>query len=515
MDNRPTRANRRPEQMQRTPNRQNPARPAAQGTRYRAGQVQRQRPVQQNSGRRTQASRPETRPVQPQQRSVVRRVNDLERREKAVTEAKKDLALQKKTDRWLTRYNRDVEIQKREAVIEENWQNAVIRYKGGFDFWMCVFILILMICGTATVFSASYPLAVYESDNPLAYISRQMMYTGFGLVIALVAMFFEPKYYKKWLPFLLYGAGVIFLVAAQFIGTKEGETLRWIDLGPINIQPSEVMKVGIIFLLAWYADVFETKMNDITLSFGKQYLYNVVIPVGILGLAAILVLLGKHLSGFAIAAAIGGLMLIISTRRVLWLILTALPMAFLLGIGYLIKNPYALLRITAAVDKEQDTLGAMYQTLQSVNAIGAGGLLGAGFGESRQKYHFLTQSHTDFIFSVWCEETGFVGALCLIILFLLIIWRGYTIARRAENKFSMLLAFGITTHIGIQAFLHMMVCSRLFFNTGVTLPFFSYGGSSLVIFMAEMGVLLCISRHYCRKKTDVERERLMKQMGME
>ena len=156
----------------------------------------------------------------------------------------------------------------------------------------------------------------------------------------------------------------------------------------------------------------------------------------------------------------------------------------------------------------------MYQTLQSINAIGSGGLMGVGFGESRQKHHFLTQSHTDFIFSIWCEETGFIGAIALIILFLAIIWRGYTVARRAPDMFTMLLAFGITTHIGIQAFLHMMVTTKLFFNTGVTLPFFSYGGSSLMVFMAEMGVLLCISRTYCRSKADLEREQLMEQMGM-
>lgn len=530
MDNRPTHARRRPAPQnnqtrqntghhtssgrnQTRPGNQN--RPASSGSRYTSGNTAR------SQVRRPSSSGTQNRSAVPPQRSVVRRVNDLTlkedaaRKEKAAAEAKKELALQKKSDRWLARYQEDVRIQRADEEVERKWQNEVIRYKGGFDFWLLVFALLLLVAGTVTVFSASYPLAVYESNDPGSYIKRQLLYIGIGLAVTVVAMVFEPRYYKKWLPFLLYAAGGVLLVAALFIGTREGETLRWIDLGPFNIQPSEVMKVGLIFVLAWYADTFEEKMNDITLNFWPQYVYNVLIPVGILGVAVVLILSGKHLSGFAITAAIGGLMLIVSTRRVWWLIITALPFGVGLGIWYLIKNPYALRRITAAVEDEVDTLGAMYQTLQSLNAIGSGGLLGVGFGESRQKYHFLTQSHTDFIFSVWCEETGFVGALGLIILFLAVIWRGYTIARRAENKFSMLLAFGITTHIGIQAFLHMMVTTQLFVNTGVTLPYFSYGGSSLIIFMAEMGVLLCISRHYCRKKSDVEREQLRRQIGLD
>ena len=509
MDNRPSRANRRPGDVPK-----HPPQSRVQSGQTRAAQTANPRTRQTQPGQPSQSRPVQQHPAQPQ-RSVVRRADDLKRREKALEEAKKDMALQKKTDKWLKRYKKDVEILQKEEVIEQEWQNEVTRYRGGLDFWMTLFVLLLLVCGTITVFSASYPLAIYESEDSFAYLKRQLQNIGVGLIPMIFAVILPPRFYKNWLPFVLYGVGVVFLVAVQFIGTQEGATLRWIDLGPVNIQPSEVMKVGVIFLLAWYAERYEQKMNDITLTLGRQYVYNVVIPLLILGFAVVLVLWGRHLSGFAITAAIGGLMLLISTRREHWLIYTAIPILLIMGIVYLILNPYALLRITAAVDDEPDTLGAMYQTLQSLNAIGSGGLMGVGFGESRQKYHFLTQSHTDFIFSVWCEETGFVGAICLILLFLAVIWRGYTIARRAADKFSMLLAFGITTHIGIQALLHMMVTTRLFVNTGVTLPFFSYGGSSLVIFMAEMGVLLHISRHYCRKKTDVERERLMQQMGMD
>jgi len=546
MDNRPSHARRRPESVQKNAQtgavRRTPGNPAQSysNPQYRAGQ---QRPVSSanRTGQPVQRTRtsgvqngrpaPQNRNTAPDhrtvrnisadnQRNAVRRVDeltakrDLERKQKAAAEAKKELALQKKSDKWLVRYQEDVKVQKADEIIEQKWQNEVVRYKGGLDFWLLLFAILLLVAGTVTGLSASYPLGVFESNDPTKYIGRQIIYTAAGLGIAFIAVLFPPKYYKNWLPFLIYAVGFGLLIAAKFIGTVKGETTRWIDFGPFNVQPSEIMKVGVIFVLAWYFDRFEKKIDDITLNFWPQFKYNIVIPGGILAIACGLIMLGKHLSGFAITAAIGGLMMIISTKRLKWLFVTVAPIAAAVIAGYLIANPYALLRITAAVEEEPDKLGAMYQTLQSINAIGSGGLLGVGFGESRQKYHFLTQSHTDFIFSIWCEETGFVGALALILLFLALIWRGYTVARRAPDKFTMLLAFGITTHIGIQAFLHMMVTTKMFFNTGVTLPFFSYGGSSLFVFMAEMGVLLHISRYYCKKKSDVEREQLMKQMGM-
>jgi cell division protein FtsW len=181
---------------------------------------------------------------------------------------------------------------------------------------------------------------------------------------------------------------------------------------------------------------------------------------------------------------------------------------------FLALNPYALKRITTFTDENADTLSDLYQTTQSIYAIGSGGLFGVGIGQSRQKYGFLTQSHTDCIFSIWCEETGFIGALLLIALFLLFIWRGYVIAIKAPDTFCMLTAFGITTHVGLQAFLNMCVASDIIMNTGITLPFFSYGGSSLVVLMFEMGILLSISRQYYRKKSDIERDEMLREAGL-
>lgn len=543
MDNRNFKARQHPESVRRKPQNGAPQ-PVRKiqnlpenGSQYHAGRGNVQ--TRQNSGnsgsRSSRAVRnPETvmqkkqMPVRSNVSSVSQRntvryedasVRDLNQRaqdaKKKAKQAKKEADLKKETIKWLAQYKEDVKVQEADEAVEKEWQEEVVRCKGTLDFPLLFFAILLLLAGTITVFSASYPLAVYENNDPTKYISRQIIYTAAGLVAAFFAAVIPPSFYKKWLPFIIYAAGIGLLVAALFIGTVEGETMRWIDFGPFNVQPSEIMKVGVIFVLAWYFDRFEKKVNDITLNLRPQFRYNILIPGCILGVACVLIMAGKHLSGFAITAAIGGLMMLVATRRPKWLVATVTPMAVVGGVAYLIANPYALLRITAALDKNPDKQGAMYQTLQSINAIGSGGLMGVGFGESRQKHHFLTQSHTDFIFSIWCEETGFVGAVALIILFLAVIWRGYTVARRAPDKFTMLLAFGITTHIGIQAFLHMMVTTKLFVNTGVTLPFFSYGGSSLLVFMAEMGVLLCISRSYCRSKADLEREQLMQQMGMD
>lgn len=168
------------------------------------------------------------------------------------------------------------------------------------------------------------------------------------------------------------------------------------------------------------------------------------------------------------------------------------------------NNAYALKRWTSYTDENADLLSDVYQTTQGVYAIGSGGLFGLGLGHSRQKYSFVAASHTDFIFTIWCEEMGFIGAVFLIVLYVAFVLRGYTIAARAPDTFSSLTAFGISTHVGLQALLNIAVVTDVLPNTGISLPFFSYGGSSLVVLLAEMGILLSISRRYYMKKQDLE-----------
>lgn len=402
----------------------------------------------------------------------------------------------------------------REYRKEEVWQKEVVRVRGGIDVFMLAIILILLALGSITVFSASYPRAVAENVGSGYYIVKQLKYLLIGFAVMAVAILLPVKWYKNWAPIFAYIVSCVLLVAVLFMGKSVGEAVRWIKVGSFSIQPSELMKVSLVLMIAWYIDKYEKRIKDIDHGL-QSYKWNVLYPCIILGFACVLVLIGKHLSGTIIVGCIGFFMLIVAGCKLSWLLWTVLPVGAAAIGGFLALNPYALKRITTFTDENADILSDLWQTTQSVYAIGSGGLFGKGFGQSQQKYGFLGNAHTDFIFSIWCEELGFIGAVALILLFLLFIWRGYVISLRSPDKFTMLTAFGITTHVGIQVFLNMCVASDIIMNTGVTLPFFSYGGSALIVLMGEMGILLSISRRYYRKKSDIEREEMLKKAGLD
>lgn len=393
----------------------------------------------------------------------------------------------------------------RRAQSNERWQADIVRVRGGVDGGMLALILVLLALGSITVFSASYPEAVRKTGDGMTYIRSQILNVILGLIVMIGVSHIPLELYRRWLPAVVYGTALVLLIVVLFYGTAVGVTKRWLSVGPINIQPSEIMKLGVILMLARYFEKYDDKVHDRGLSRGKSYCYNVLYPLAILGLACILVLLGKHLSGTIIVGLIGCFVLVVSGCDLLKLISTGGPIGIVVVLWYLKENPYALKRFTTYTDANADKLSDLYQTTQGIYAIGSGGLFGVGLGESRQKFSYLSAAHTDFIFAIWCEEWGFIGAVVLIVLFLLFIWRGYVIALRAPDRFTMMCAFGITTHVGLQAFLNMFVVSAILPNTGVTLPFFSYGGSSLLIVMFEMGMLLSISRQYYRKRSDLRK----------
>lgn len=397
---------------------------------------------------------------------------------------------------------------------EAEWQKDVIRVRGGVDVIMLTIILVLLALGTITVFSASYPVAIAEGREGSYYSMNQIKFLILGGMCMLVMTFLPVKYYKNWAPFVGYAGSAVLLLYTAIAGMAEGEAKRWISVfGLFNLQPSELMKISLVLLLAWYVDKYEKRMKRLDLGLQSIW-WNTWLPCIILGGACLLVLIGKHLSGTIIVGCIGLFMLIIAGCNMKWLFGSLIPAGGLAIGAFLMMNPYALKRITTFTDENADKLDELYQTTQSIYAIGSGGLFGVGLGESRQKYSFLTQAETDFIFSVWCEEWGFIGAVVLIVIFLLFTWRGYVISQRAPDRFTQLVAFGITTHVALQAFLNMCVAADIIMNTGITLPFFSYGGSSLVVLMAEMGILLCISRQSYKKKSDLEREEMMKNIGL-
>jgi cell division protein FtsW len=245
-------------------------------------------------------------------------------------------------------------------------------------------------------------------------------------------------------------------------------------------------------MLSWYLDKQYDKSRGI--------IKEIIIPGAILFSACALVLLEKHLSGTLIIAFIGICIIFIGGAGIKKMLLTYGITGIIGGAVFLLTNSYAMKRIESFLNPNADMLSDKWQTTQGLYAIGSGGLFGLGFNNSRQKYSYVSEPQNDFIFTIWCEEMGFVGAVILIMLFLLLIWRGYDIALHAKDAFSSMVAFGITSQIGIQSLLNMLVVTDLIPNTGISLPFFSYGGSSLVILLMEMGILLAVSRGSTQKK---------------
>ncbi len=363
-----------------------------------------------------------------------------------------------------------------------------------------IVIIFLLVCmGSLMVFSASYPYAISKDLGSYYFLKRQIIFAALGFVGMTVASRVPYDIYKK-LSWLIYAIAAALLVLVLIMGVSEGEAQRWLSIGGvITIQPSEIMKVAIVLVLAKYVSAHAEYMMP-SAPHKLQFLHGTFYPTLILVPTCALVLLEKHLSGTAIIFMIGCIVLFIGGTNIWMMLLSYLPVGLIGGGVFLYTNPYAWKRIETFFDKNANALAEDWQTTQGLLAIGSGGLFGLGFGESRQKYGYVSQPQNDFIFTILCEELGFIGAVFVIVLFAALLWRGFTVARRAPDVFSSLVVYGIMSHITIQAGLNIMVVTDSFFNTGVSLPFFSYGGSSLVTLLAEMGIVLSVSRHSRQKK---------------
>ncbi len=381
---------------------------------------------------------------------------------------------------------------------EQAWEAGVQRVRHGVDRPMLVIILVLLCLGTIMVFSASYPNALASKNDSLYYIRHQLLWLALGGILMSVLIFVPYNVYKKLTPaFFLVSLGLLALVLVM--GTARGVAQRWILIGGFSIQPSEVAKISLTMMLAWYIDRhFEETSNR--LDKRASLVKGILMPGVILAIVCGLVLLEKHLSGTIILGMIGICVIFLSGANVGKMALCYGVPAVAAGVVYLFTNEYALQRILTHSDEGADVLKEAWQTTQGLFAVGSGGLLGVGLGESRLKYNYVSEAQNDFIFTIWCEEMGYVGAVLLVALYVAFIWRGITIAKKAPDTYSSLVAFGITCQVGIQAFLNIMVVTDLIPNTGISLPFFSYGGSSLIMLMGEMGMLLSISKHSYQKK---------------
>lgn len=356
------------------------------------------------------------------------------------------------------------------------------------DWPFAIIVLTILAFGLVMMFSASYASAWYREGDSLYYIKRQLMFAVLGVIVMLVAPHFDYHLLHKF-AWPLMGVTVLLLVVVLFMPETKGTT-RWIYLpGGGSFQPSEIAKFAVIVLFAHIISLNHKKM--------KTFSYGVLPFLLILGGIAGMMLLEPHLSGTLLIFAIGAVMMFVGGTSLVWFGL-AIGLAVMAVAGAVILFPdlvpYAMTRINYWQDPWQDMAGAGYQVVQSIYAIGSGGLFGLGIGNSKQKHLYLPEPQNDFVFSIVCEELGFVGAVMVILLFAALLWRGIVIAYKAKDKFGSMIVVGIITQVTVQAALNIAVVTKTIPNTGISLPFFSYGGTSLLMLLGEMGIVLAVSR---------------------
>ena len=364
-------------------------------------------------------------------------------------------------------------------------QKVEIDERGMLDLPMLLLTLLLVIIGLVMMFSASYARAYAETGNSAYYFTRQAIFAAIGIAAMLGASYMNYQLWRMAAMPILAGSIVLLVLVALF-GNEEGGARRWFTLFGINFQPSEVAKLAVIVSFAMMISGFKEKM--------ETFKYGVVPFAGILIVIVALLVLEPHLSAIVIIGCVGAVMMFLGGTRLRWFAL-AIGAALLFGYVYLSVMGYASDRITAWQDPFADATDTGYQVVQSLYAIGSGGLLGLGLGKSRQKYLYLPEEHNDYIFAIVCEELGFVGGTLIILLFALLIIRGYWIALHARDRFGSLIVAGITTLLALQVFFNIGVVTNFLPATGISLPFFSYGGTALLMQLGEIGIILNVSRY--------------------
>ena len=363
-------------------------------------------------------------------------------------------------------------------------RRVILDERGLLDVPFLVLTVLLVLIGVLMMFSASYARAYSAEGKATYYFARQAVFAIVGIGIML---FFSTWNYQIWrsVSFFILAAAIVFLLLVPLIGIEENGAKRWIYLGFTSFQPSEVAKLGIVLTFASMISYYRERMQ----SFREGILPFVVILAVVCGL----LVLEPHLSAIIIILGVSAAMLFLGGVKLRW---------FALGLGvvgvfvavYLATKGYAGDRIQAWLHPFEDESDSGYQIVQSLYAIGSGGLMGLGLGRSRQKYLYLPEEHNDYIFPIVCEELGFVGAMVVLLLFLLLILRGYWIALHARDRFGMLVVGGLTTLLALQVFLNIGVVTNFLPATGISLPFFSYGGTALLMQLFEAGIVLAVSR---------------------
>lgn len=374
-------------------------------------------------------------------------------------------------------------------------ENLGFWQRGKMDIGFLSLVLILLTVGLVMLFSASYAYSYAYMNNSYHFILRQSVFAVVGVILMLFVSKINYNIYKRF-------AWVIYILTNVLLGlllilppmVKGMDVKRWLVLGPINFQPSELAKFSVILLFSTLIAKNYNKM--------KTFKYGILRFAVLLGITCGLVVVEPHFSATILIFIIGIVLMIVGGIKLRYVFGGAL-VAVAGGILAIATNliSYGGSRISYWLDPWKDASGKGYQTIQSLLAIGSGEIMGKGFGKSRQKYLWVPEPHNDFIFSIVCEELGLIGALIIIFLFCALVWRGFIIAMRSPDKFGSLMAVGLTFQVGLQAALNILVVTNTVPNTGISLPFFSYGGTALLILLVQMGIVLSISRSSNMPKT--------------
>lgn len=431
-------------------------------------------------------------------------------------------------------------------------RKILVQKVGGVDRPFLICVLLLLCMGTVMVFSSSYPYAKENFGDSYRFAKMQVIFAAAGIfVMSLVAKYIDYHFVRRFAKPVMY-VSIILLAMVLVMGSGAKGATRWLQIGPLSFQPSEIMKFAVVLYFADYADKYANKIMQrdklrenwqrIAIFFVVALLgvvafmmienkiiggliaaimiifaVAVIVPIDlkenlpgvyygilpyiiILGIVGVLMYLQPHLSGLIIIAGIIFLMMLIGGTPLKYLACGAIA-----GVGMVLilagSMSHSSSRMEVWKNPFDHLIDGGWQPVQSLYAIGSGGLVGVGFGNSRQKHLYLPEPQNDYIFSIWCEEMGFIGALFLICVFMFFIFRGILIGLRAPDKFSSMLVIGIIMHVGLQVILNIAVVTNTLPSTGISLPFFSYGGSSLIILLAEMGVVLSVSRMSAIEKT--------------
>ena len=355
---------------------------------------------------------------------------------------------------------------------------------GNIDYVLFYTVILLLAIGVVMVYSASSYYAMHKGSSSTAWLVKQALAAGIGFIAMFFFMGFDYHYLKKFALPLLIVTIPLMLIVKLFPAVNGAQ--RWIPMGPLSLQPSEVAKYAVVLFLAMS---MANKGEKI-----KSFAYGVLPCLAVGAVFAALCLFQSNLSIAALIMIVTYIMLFCNGARLKHLIVYVAPALLAAVTAFAVLEPYRLARLMSFTNPWKDAAGDGYQLIQSFYALGAGGLTGLGLGQSRQKTLYMPEPHNDFIFSIIGEELGFIGCMVIIILFVIFIWRGIKIAMDGKDMFGILLAVGITSVIGVQTIINIAVVTGSMPVTGVPLPFISYGGSSIVITMAAVGILLNISR---------------------